>query len=110
MRQVRHPLVRRDVMGIFDHVLGTTQGNLAAAERRLDEIDDLLRAIADNPTSGVRLEGPLAGWLARHGCRGRMITVVFRADLEARLIHIALIAFGGRNWLDAATGRRSFPG
>ena len=97
-------------MGIFDHVLETTQGDLAAAERRLDEIDDLLRAIADNPASGVRLDGALAGWLARHGGRGRMITVVFRADLEARLIHVALIAFGGRNWLDAATGRRSLPG
>jgi plasmid stabilization system protein ParE len=96
-------------MGIFDHVLESTQGNLAAAERRLDEIDDLLRAIADTPASGVRLDGPLAGWLVRHGGSGRMITVVFRPDLEARLIHIALIAFGGRNWLDAATGRRGFP-
>jgi hypothetical protein len=38
-----------------------------------------------------------------------MITVVFRPDFEARLIHIALIAFGGRNWLDEAVDRRSFP-
>jgi plasmid stabilization system protein ParE len=96
-------------MGLFDHVLATTQSDLAAAERRLDEIDDLLQAIADNPSSGVRLDGPLAGWLVRHAGRGRMITVVFRPDLKARLIHIALIAFGGRNWLDEATGRRSFP-
>jgi plasmid stabilization system protein ParE len=95
-------------MGIANHVLEITQGDLAAAERRLDEIDDLLRAIADNPASGVRLDGPLAGWLVRHGGRGRMITVVFRPDFEARLIHIALVAFGGRNWLDEATGRRSF--
>jgi plasmid stabilization system protein ParE len=109
VRQIRHPLVRRDVTGIFDHGLEITQGNLAAAERRLDEIDDLLLAIADDPASGVRLDGPLAGWLVRHGGRGRMITVVFRPDLEARLIHIALIAFGGRNWLDDAPGRRSFP-
>jgi plasmid stabilization system protein ParE len=110
MRQIAHPLVLRDVMGIFDHVLETTGGNLAAAERRLDEIDDLLRAIAGNPASGVRLGGPLAGWFARHGGRGRMITVVFRFDPEARLIHIALIAFGGRNWLDEAAGRRGSPG
>ena len=108
-RQIRHPLVRRDVMGIFDHVLETTRGNLAAAERRLDEIDDLLRAIADNPASGVRLDGHLSGWLARHGGRGQMITVVFRSDLEARLIYIAVIAFGGRNWLAEAVDRRSFP-
>ena len=109
MRQIRHPLVRRDVMGIFDHVLETTRGDLAAAERRLDEIDDLLRAIADTPASGVRLDRPLSGWLARHGGRGRMLTVVFQADPEARLIRIALIAFGGRNWLDDATDRRGVP-
>jgi plasmid stabilization system protein ParE len=109
MRQIRDPLVRRDVTGIFDHVLETTQGNLAAAERRLDEIDGLLRAIADNPASGVRLGGRLAGWLARHGGPGHMITVVFRSDLEARLVYIAMIAFGGRNWLEDAVDRRSFP-
>lgn len=109
MRQIRHPLVRRDVMGIFDHVLGTTEGNLAAAERRLDEIDDLLQAIADNPASGLRLDGLLSGWLARHGGRGQMLTVVFQPDLEARLIRIALIAFGGRNWLYEAVSRRSVP-
>jgi plasmid stabilization system protein ParE len=110
MRLVRHPLVRRDVLGIVDHILETTGGNLAAAERRLDEIDALLEAIAANPASGVRLEGKLVGWLARHGGRGRMLTVVFRSDPEAQLIRIVLIAFGGRNWLDEATGRRSFPG
>lgn len=109
LRQIRHPLVRRDVMGVFDHVLETTQGDLAAAERRLDEIDDLLQAIADSPASGVRLDGPLSGWLVRHGGRGRMLTVVFQPDLEVRLIRIAIIAFGGRNWLDEAKGRRSFP-
>lgn len=110
MRQSRHPLVRRDVIGIFDHILETTKGDLAAAERRLDEIDDLLAAIAENPASGIRLDGKLVGWLARHGGRGQMITVVFRADIEAGLIHIAMIAFGGRNWLEDAAGRRSFPG
>jgi plasmid stabilization system protein ParE len=110
MRRIRHPLVRRDVIGLFDHVLETTQGDLMAAERRLDEIDALLDAIADNPASGVRLDGKLAGWRARHGGRGRMITVVFRADVEAQLIFIAMIAFGGRNWMEGAADRRAFPG
>jgi plasmid stabilization system protein ParE len=110
MRQIRHPLIRRDVMGIFDHILETTRGNLDAAERRLDEIDDLLEAIAGSPTSGVRLHGRLEGWLARHGGRGQMITIVFRADLEARILLIALIAFGGRNWLAEAVDRSGFGG
>jgi len=109
LRLVRHPLVRNDVMGVFEHVLETTQGNLDAAERRLDEIEDLLRSIAENPASGIRLDGTLAGWLARQGGHGRMITVVFRSDPERRHILIALIAFGGRNWLDAAVDRRRFP-
>jgi hypothetical protein len=86
-------------MGIIDHVLATARGDLAAAERRLDEIDDLLRAIGDDPASGIRLDGHLAGWLVRHGGRGQKITVVFRCDVEAQLIYIAMIAFGGRNWL-----------
>lgn len=110
LRQIRHPLVRGDVMGIFDHILATTHGNLAAAEQRLDEIDDLLRAIAANPASGIRLDGALSGWLARHGGRRHMLTIVFRPDPEAGLLYIALVAFGGRNWLDAAAGRRTPPG
>lgn len=108
MRQIRHPLVRRDVIGISDHILETTQGDLAPAERRLDEIDDLLEAISGNPASGARLDGHLAGWLARHGGRGQMITMVFRAKPDAQLIYIALIAFGARNWLeDAVDGATS---
>jgi len=95
-------------MGIFEHVLATTGGNLGAAERRLDEIDDLLRSIAENPASGVRLAGHLSGWLARHGGRGQLITVVFRSDIATRVIYIALIAFGGRNWLAEAVDRRGF--
>ncbi len=97
-------------MGIFDHIIETTQGDLAAAERRLDEIDALLEAIADNPASGIRLGGNLTGWLSRHGGRGKMLTVVFRFELEAQLVYVALIGFGGRNWLDEAVDRRDFPG
>jgi hypothetical protein len=38
-----------------------------------------------------------------------MITVVFRCDLAAGILLIAMIAFGGRNWLEAAADRRTFP-
>ena len=107
MRQVRHPLVDRDVASIFEHVLSTTQGDLDAAEQRLDEVDNLLAAIATNPTSGMRLSAPLEGWLVRHGGRRQMITVVFRPDLENRLLYIALVAFGRQNWLVAAQDRRN---
>lgn len=105
MRVVRHPLVPRDVEGIVEHIIEVTGGDVDAAERRLDEIDGLLAAIALNPRSGIRLDGPLAGWLVRHGGRGQAITIVFRPDPARDLLEIALIAFGGRNWLDLAATR-----
>ena len=111
MRQVRHPLVEQDVAGIFEHVLSTTGGDLDAAERRLDEIDGLLATIAANPGSGMRLGPALPGWLVRHGGRGQRITIVFRSDLGRRLLYIALVAFGGRNWPNVVEDRRnSFSG
>lgn len=109
MRQVRHPLVEQDIIGIFKHVLSTTGGDLDAAEQRLDEIDELLAAIAANPASGMRLGSALPGWLVRHGGRRQRITIVFRPDLERRLLYIALVAFGGRNWLELVEDRASFP-
>ena len=106
MRLLLHPLVRQDIVGIFDHVLDTTGGDIRAAERRVDEIDDLLAAIDAGPASGHRLDGTLAGWLVRHGGRGQMITIVFRPDPDAGAIRIALVAFGGRNWLEEGADRR----
>jgi hypothetical protein len=106
LRQIRHPLVDADIDGIVDHVLEVS-GDFDAAERRLDEIDALLAAIAERPLSGIRLDGPLEGWLARHGGRDLALTIVFRPEVERDVLWIALVAFGGRNWLDLAAGRRS---
>ena len=64
MRFVRHPFFEQDLIGIVTHILEVTDGDTAAAGRRLDDVDDLLHAIAANPTSGVRLRGTLDGWLA----------------------------------------------
>lgn len=82
MRQVRHPLVEQDVAGIFEHVLAATEGDLDAAQRRLDE---LLAAIAADPSFGMRLGPAPPGSLVRHGGRGRRLTVVSRPDLDRRL-------------------------
>jgi plasmid stabilization system protein ParE len=107
VRQVRHPLVDADIDGIVDHILEVT-GDVDAAERRLDEIDALLAAIAERPLSGVRLDGALDGWLVRHGGRDLAITIVFRPEVDRDTLRIALVAFGGRNWLGLAEDRRSF--
>ena len=80
MRLIRHPLVKRDLLELVDHIVESTQGDVAAASRRLDEIDALLAEIAANPGSGMRLAAPLDGWLVRHGGRGHRITIVFKAD------------------------------
>lgn len=106
MRQSNHPLVERDLVGIVDHIIEVTQGDFDAAARRLDEIDDLIRDIAANPMSGVRLTGPLDGWLVRHGGRGHRLTIVFRADLEHDVLQIALVAFGGQDWVSLGAERK----
>ena len=108
MRVVRHPLVQRDLVALVDHIVETTQGDLAAASRRLDEVDDLLADIIANPFSGTRLSPPLDGWLVRHGGKGRRITLVFRADPEGGQIHVALVAFGGQDWMTVGTSRKGF--
>jgi len=85
MRIVRHPLVDQDLEALVDHIVDVTGGDFGAADRRLDEVDDLIADISANPMSGVRLAPPLEGWLVRHGGRGHRLTVVFRADLEEKL-------------------------
>ncbi len=97
MRQSKHPLVERDLIGIVDHIVEVTLGDFDAAARRLDEIDDLIRGIAANPTSGMRLAASLDGWLVRHGGRGHHLTIVFRADFQRDVLQIALVAFGGQD-------------
>lgn len=93
---------------MIEHIVQTTGGDVEAAGRRLDEVDALLREIAANPVSGARLSGDLSDWLARHGGRGRRITIVFRADVEVGVLYIALVAFGGQDWMTAAEERRGF--
>jgi plasmid stabilization system protein ParE len=108
MRVVRHPLVDRDLDALVDHIVDVTGGDFAAAERRLDEIEDLVAAISANPLSGVRLASPLDGWLVRHGGRGHRLTVVFRANLSRDCLFVALVAFGGQDWLSEGEARKSF--
>lgn len=108
MRFVRHPFFERDVIGIVDHIVEVTDGDVAAARRRLDEIDALIQKIAENPKSGARLSGKLDGWLARHGGAGHRLTIVFKPDLNAGIIHLALVAFGGRDWMRLASARQVF--
>ena len=108
MRIVWHPFVERDLIGIVDHIVSVTEGDYVAAHRRLDEVDALLGLVLANPTSGVRLRGELDSWLVRHGGAGQRLTVVFKPDPENDCIYLAMVAFGGRDWMRAAVGRRGF--
>lgn len=108
MRLVRHPQVNRDLIALVDHIVETTQGDFAAASRRLDEVDNLLVDILENPLSGMRLAPPLEGWLVRHGGRGHRITIVFRAELQQNMLYIALVAFGAQDWFSDGVARRGF--
>jgi len=106
MRQIKHPLVDKDLIGIVEHIVEVTQGDFDAALRRLDEVDALLRDIAANPTSGMRLAGTLDGWLVRHGGRGNRLTIVFHPDIPRDVLQIALVAFGGQDWVGIGEGRK----
>ena len=108
MRFIRHPFFERDLIGIVNHIVEVTDGDLAAASRRLDEVDALLEAIASNPNSGFRLNGKLDGWLVRHGGAGQRLTIVFKPDVDAGQIYLALVAFGGRDWMRLASARQVF--
>lgn len=70
MRLMRHPLDGRDLVAKVDHVIETTRGDFGAANRRLDEVDDLLAEISADSLSGMWLSPPPDGWLVRHGGEG----------------------------------------
>ena len=108
MHLVRHPLVDQDLAALVDHIVEVTGGDFDAAGRRLDEVDELIADISANPLSGVRLAPPLDGWLVRHGGRGHRLTVVFHADLAQDRLFVALVAFGGRDWMTEGKTRKSF--
>jgi len=110
MHLIRHPLVASDLTALVEHIIEVTDGNFTAAGRRLDEVEAMLRDIAANPHSGTRLAAPLDGWLVRHGGRGHRLTIVFRADATRDALYIALVAFGGQDWMSAGARRRVFPG
>jgi hypothetical protein len=107
MPVVRHPLVNQDLIALVDHIIDVTDGDYVAAGRRLDDVEDLFAAITANPLSGVRLGPPLDGWLIRHGGRGHRLTVVFRADLAQDCLFVALVAFGGQDWMMEGAVRNS---
>src|SRR6056297_2657878 len=108
MRFIRHPFFERDLIGIVNHIVEVTDGDVAAASRRLDEVDTLLEAIASNPNSGLRLNGKLDRWLVRHGGTSHRLTIVFKPDMDTEVIYLALAAFGGRDWIKLASARRVF--
>ncbi len=108
MRLIRHPWVGRDLVALVEHIVDVTQGDHAAAVRRLDEVEALLSDILANPLSGMRLAVPLDGWRVRHGGRGHRITIVFRADTERDALYVALVAFGGQDWMTAGEVRKGF--
>lgn len=103
-------MFKHGLLGLVDNIIKTTQGNFAAAARRLDEIDAHLEEIAASPASGRRLSPPLDGWLVRHGGRGHRITIEFKASLELDALYIALVAFGGQDWIAEGETRKTFDG
>jgi len=99
-----HPLVTRDIDEIAFFIYQTS-GSRDAAIRRLQEIDALRRDVIARPLSGVRLDGRLAGCLARHGGRDNSLTIVWHPKREENRARILMIAFGGKDWIGQAPER-----
>jgi hypothetical protein len=55
----------------------------------------------------MQLSPPLNGWLVRHGGRGHRITIVFKASLDLDALYIALVAFGGQDWIAEGNTRKA---
>lgn len=104
MQVLAHPLLRRDIEGLAEHVY-TVSGSADAARRRIHEVHHLIEQVIENPSLGTLLGKDLPEWRARHGGTGRRITVVFRHDAEANQIQVALVAFGGEDWVNRSPGR-----
>lgn len=104
IRIARHPLVRRDLRELARHVADVS-GDPAAAGRRLDQVDARLTDILANPGLGSFLSAELPGWRVRHRGADREIPVVFRLAEAGDCLQIALVAFGGQDWVDTAPDR-----
>ena len=104
IRIKQHPLVRQDLRELARHVADIS-GDPRAAVRRLDQVEALLRDILETPYSGTLLDEGLPGWRVRHGGEGRRITIVFRLTEAGDCLQIALVAFGGQDWMGAAPRR-----
>ncbi|CTQ49448.1 type II toxin-antitoxin system RelE/ParE family toxin [Jannaschia donghaensis] len=96
------------MVGTVDHITKMTEGDYDAAFRRLNEVDTLLRSVLENRTFRAHLRGKLDNWLVRHGGSGQRLKGVFQPDLGDDVIYLAMVAFGGRDWMKAAVGRRAF--
>lgn len=99
-----HPLVTRDIDEIAFFVFEAS-GSRDAAIRRLREIDALRRDIIERPHSGVRLDGPLTGCLARHGGRDNHLTIVWHPDKHHDHARILMVSLGGKDWMGLAHER-----
>lgn len=108
IQTVRHPFFRRDVDGIANHILDVTGGDVGAAVKRMEEIDALIASIVANPMSGTRLSPRWQGWMVRHGGTGQRLTIVFRPDTDGRVIYLASVAFGGRDWMRITAARQAY--
>lgn len=107
IRIERHPLVRRDLVEIVQHVFSVS-GDRRAAARRLDEIEALLGEILRTPQSGVYLSDELSGWRERHCGRGSMIAIVFRLSGDGARLQVPVVAFGGQDWLGRSADRERY--
>ena len=76
----------------------------AAAERRLDEIEATIAALADLPHRGSRRDEIAFGLRAVPA--GRKAVVAFTVDDNSREVHVHAVTYAGADWIARSTERR----
>lgn len=76
----------------------------AAAERRLDEIEATIAALADLPHKGSRRDEIALGLRAVPA--GRKAVVAFTVDDDRREVHVHAVTYAGADWIARSTDRR----
>lgn len=97
-----HPLVQDDLMAIADLVEGYAGAQVA--ERKLAEIEAVIRGLAEMPLKGSTRSEIAPGLRAIPA--GRKGVVVFTVDEGRGEVLVHAVGYAGSDWIARSAGRR----
>ena len=101
-RVVFHPEVRRDLVAIARLI--EDYAGRPTALRKIDEIEAVVHALAENPRRGTKRNEIAPGLRALPA--GRRGVVAFGVEEEERVVLVYAITYGGADWMGRVRSRR----